>query len=70
MGEETLANCPFCGSLAELKHKTVDYRDVAAWVECRNCEARTVVYYADAGYCADNVVTARWNSRTQKKEVE
>lgn len=67
MNKIELKPCPFCGSKAELKHGTSSIFSTYAYVECKNCGARSTDVYIDTAYSCDGKVIERWNRRSKNK---
>lgn len=55
--------CPFCGGKAKVGTKTFDIFNVAAYVYCSECHARTDLIEADVNIKAVDIAKAKWNRR-------
>lgn len=67
MSKMNLKPCPFCGSKAELKHGTSAIFDTYAYVQCKDCGAKTYDMYMSTAYSCDDKVIELWNRRSEAK---
>ena len=70
MNESGIRPCPFCGGKAKVGTKTFDIFNVAAYVYCTKCHARTDLIEADVNVKAVDIAISKWNIRKCGYESE
>ena len=63
MNKTELKPCPFCGGKASIGTKTFDVFNMAAYVFCTKCNARTGLIKEDVNYAAIEKAKETWNHR-------
>lgn len=61
-----LKPCPFCGGKAKIGTKTFDIFNVAAYVYCSRCGAKTSLIEANVNRAAVDEAKDLWNNRSKR----
>ena len=64
MTDIKLKPCPFCGGEAKIRTKTFDIFNVAAYVYCTRCGAKTGLFEANVNRAAVEEAKELWNKRS------